>query len=143
VLKRDITYEDFNGNTVTETFYFNLTRTEIIELELSYEGGLEAAINRIISAENIKALITEFKKIVLMAYGVRSEDGRRFIKSDELREEFSQTAAYDKLFMELSVDEDAAAIFVRGIIPSDLAKDIPNTQDIPLPKAPPLPPPAN
>lgn len=128
MLKRDITYEDFNGETKTETFYFNLTKTEIVELELSYEGGLEAAIQRIIKAEDVKSLIKEFKRIVLLAYGVRSEDGKRFIKNDELREEFSQTAAYDALFIELATNDTAAASFVKGIIPTDMAKQIDNVE---------------
>jgi hypothetical protein len=124
MLKRDITYEDFNGDTITEAFYFNLTRTEIIELEVAYEGGLEAALKRIVAAENRQQLITEFKKIVLLSYGVKSEDGKRFIKNDRLREEFSQTPAFDILFMDLATNDDAAAVFVKGILPKDMAKEI-------------------
>jgi hypothetical protein len=140
VLKRDITYEDFNGERVTDTFYFNLTRTEIIELELSYDGGLEASINKIIKAENVNALIMEFKKIVLLAYGQRTEDGKRFIKNDQLKEEFSQTAAYDALFMELATDDDAAATFIKGIMPSDIVKEMAKTKTETV-HLPPLPPP--
>lgn len=141
MLKRDITYEDFNGETVTETFYFNLTKTEIIELEVEYKVGLEETIKAIIKAEDNKSLIAEFKKIVLLAYGVKSEDGRRFIKSDKLREEFSQSAAYDALFMDMATNEDAAANFIMGIIPKDLNvdQDKPTlkTIEVPLPPAPP------
>lgn len=120
MLKRNITYEDFNGDKVTDTHYFNLTRTEIIELEVGYEGGLEKTIKRIVDAKDSKTLIAEFKRIVLLSYGVRTEDGKRFIKSDALREEFTQTAAYDALFMELATDADAATQFVQGIIPKDM-----------------------
>lgn len=138
MLKRDITYEDFNGETVTETLYFNLTRTELIELEVSYDGGLEASINRIVKAEDMRALISEFKKLVLLSYGERSEDGKRFVKNDEIREAFSQTAAYDALFMELATDDTAAATFVTGIIPAGMAKAAePETQTVQLPPAPP------
>lgn len=142
MLKRDITYEDYNGETVTDTFYFNLTKTEIIELEVGYEGGLEMAIQRIIEAKDNRSLIEEFKKIVLAAYGVKSEDGKRFIKSATLREEFSQTAAYDALFMDLATNEDAAAKFITGIIPKDLAEAVPdkpsqNIQTVELPPPPP------
>jgi hypothetical protein len=143
MLKRDITYENFNGVKETETFYFNLTRTEIVELELSYDGGLEVSIQRIIDAQNVKALITEFKRIVLLAYGVRSEDGKRFMKSDELREAFSQTAAYDALFMELATDDNAAAIFIKGIIPSDMSKEIDKIEGQQTFNLPPVPPKAS
>jgi hypothetical protein len=141
MLKREITYEDYNGETVTETFYFNLAKSEIIELEVGYKGGLEETIKRIIAAEDNQKLIAEFKKLVLLAYGVKSEDGKRFIKSDALREEFSQTAAYDALFMELATDDGAAATFVTGIIPKDLAAAIPDQpqpmQTVELPPPPP------
>jgi len=130
MLKRNITYEDFNGETVTDTYYFNLSKTEIVELEFEYEAGLEQALQRIIETKDHKALIAEFKKIVLLAYGVKSEDGKRFIKNDELREEFSQTAAYDALFMELATDANAAGDFVTGIIPKDMVPAV--DQDKPL-----------
>jgi hypothetical protein len=124
MLKRDITYEDFDGDKITETFYFNLTKSEIIELEVGYKGGLQEALQAIIKADDKKRLIEEFKRIILMSYGMRSEDGKRFIKSDDLREAFSQTAAYDELFMELATNEDSAATFIKGIIPKDFAKEV-------------------
>lgn len=124
VLKRDISYEDYNGDKVTETCYFNLTKSEIIELEVGYKGGLQETIQRIIKTQDNKQLIAEFKRLILLAYGVKSDDGRRFIKSDELREEFSQTAAYDSLFMELATNADSAATFITGIVPKDFAKEI-------------------
>jgi hypothetical protein len=146
VLNRDITYEDFNGETVTETFYFNLTKTEIIELEVQYKTGLEETIKAIIKAEDNKSLIAEFKKIVLLAYGVKSDDGRRFIKNETLREEFAQSAAYDALFMEMASNEAVAAEFIMGVIPKDLTidQDKPDGPprprglvDVPLPPVPP------
>jgi hypothetical protein len=143
MLKREITYEDFDGQTVTETFYFNLTKTEIVQLEVDYDGGLETTLRRIITTEDVKALMREFKKIVLLAYGVRSEDGKRFVKNDELREAFTQTAAYDALFIELATNDEAAAKFIQGIIPKDLAAEIgtqPATMDVQLPGMPPPPP---
>ncbi len=138
MLKRDITFEDFNGNTVTETHYFNLAKTELMDLELSYEDGLEATLTRIIEANDVKAVLSEFKKIILMSYGIRSEDGKRFIKNDSVREEFSQTAAYDALFMELSTDEGAAATFIKGIVPRDLVNSV--TEPIKTVELPPPPP---
>lgn len=146
MLKRDITYEDFDGQTVTETFYFNLTKTEIVELEVGYDGGLESTLRRIVNTKDTKALMKEFKRIVLMAYGVRSEDGKRFVKSDELREQFTQTAAYDALFIELATNDDAAAKFIQGVVPRDLAAEIvaqsipEQLPGMPPPPAPPRPP---
>lgn len=124
MLKREIVYEDFNGNTVSESFYFNLSKSELVELEVSEKMGFEQYIQRIIEAKDHKTLIAEFKKIILLTYGVKSEDGKRFIKSDELRQEFSQTAAYDALFMELSTHDGAAATFIKGIVPKDLADNV-------------------
>lgn len=135
MLKREITYQDFNGDTVTDTFYFNLTRTELVELEVSYDGGLEGALKRITETQNAKEIIAEFKKIVLLAYGERSSDGKRFIKNNEIREEFSQTAAYDALFMELATDDGAAATFIQGIMPVEFR----NVETVQLPQ-PPIPP---
>jgi hypothetical protein len=139
MLKREITYEDFNGEKATDTFYFNLTKTEIIELEVSYEGGLEAALKRIVATNDSKNLIAEFRRIVLLAYGVKSDDGKRFIKSNELREEFSQTAAYDALFMELATNDEAAATFIKGIIPKDMTQEVAKSEVsvLPLPPQPP------
>ena len=124
MLIRPITYENFDGETVTETFHFNLSKSEIVELQVSYKEGLEAAIARIVRTEDKKQLIEEFKRIILLSYGERSEDGKRFVKNDELREAFSQTAAYDSLFIELATDDTAAADFIKGILPKDFAKEV-------------------
>jgi hypothetical protein len=140
MLKHDITYENFDGEQVTETFYFNLTKTEIIELEVGYDGGLEATIKRIIAANENRKLVAEFKKIVLLAYGVKSEDGKRFIKSDQIREEFSQTAAYDELFIKLASDADYAADFIKGILPKGMAAEIEKNEKAQVVELPPMPP---
>lgn len=124
MFKRDITYEDFDGDKVTETFYFNLTRTELIQLEVEFKGGLKEALDRIIKAQDNKQLIAEFQRIILLSYGVKSDDGKKFIKNDTLREEFSQSAAYDELFMELATKEDSAANFINGIIPKNFEKEM-------------------
>lgn len=124
MLKREITYEDFNGNEVTETFYFNISKPELVEMEVEYPEGFSTLIKRIIEEKNHKELINHFKAIVLHAYGQKSEDGKRFIKSDILREEFSQTAAYNVLFMDLATNDDAAASFLKGVLPSDMVAEI-------------------
>lgn len=146
MLKRTITYEDFDGVSQTEVFYFNLSKSEIVELEVEYKDGLEATLKRIVAEGDNKKLVEEWKKIVLLTYGVKSEDGKRFIKSDQLRTEFTQTPAYDALFMELATDAKAAADFINGVIPKDLAAQVANVQPQDKPAggppqiAPPLPP---
>jgi hypothetical protein len=117
MLKRTITYTDYNGVERTEDFYFNLTKAEVSEMELSHDGGLTAMLDRIIKAKDQAQIIKVFKDLILAAYGKKSEDGRRFIKNDTVREEFSQTEAYSIIFMELATDADKASEFVEGIMP--------------------------
>lgn len=124
MLKKKITYVDYNGEERTEEFYFNLSKAEIMEMEMGTTGGLAESIKKIISTKDVPSIIKLFKDLVLKAYGEKSADGKRFIKSEELSTEFSQTEAYSILFMELATDADKAAEFVNGIIPSDLAKQI-------------------
>jgi hypothetical protein len=123
MLKKTITYVDFNGDEASEEFLFHLSKAELVELEMSYQGGLTEQIKRIAAAEDGKAIIAEFKKIILGSYGQRSPDGKRFIKTQALRDEFESTEAYSTLFMELVTDAEKAAEFVRGIIPKDLAEE--------------------
>jgi hypothetical protein len=123
MLKKTITYNDYNGTERTEDFYFNLSKAEIMEMEMGTSGGLAEMIQRIVAAQDAPAIIKIFKDLVLKAYGEKSADGKRFIKSEELAIAFSQTEAYSILFMELATDADAAAKFVNGIIPADVAKN--------------------
>lgn len=120
MLKKTITYVDYNGNERTEDFYFNLSEAEIMEMEMGTAGGLSEMIQNVIQTQDSPALIKIFKDLILRAYGQKSLDGKRFIKSDNLRDEFAQTEAYSQLFMELATDDKAAAKFVNGIIPSKL-----------------------
>ena len=122
MLKYPMTYIDFNGLSRTEDFWFNLTQAEITEMELSVDGGLVEMINRIVAAKDGKQIIALFKDIVLRSYGEKSPDGKRFIKTQELRDAFSQTQAYSDLFMKLATDSKAAADFVNGIIPQQAAQ---------------------
>lgn len=108
---------DYDGNERTEDFYFNLSRAEITEMEVSETGGLVNMIERVIAEQDAKQIIKIFKDLILQSYGVKSPDGKRFIKSDELREAFTQTEAYSDLFMELAENADSATTFVNGIIP--------------------------
>jgi hypothetical protein len=129
MLKRTIQYEDFNGNNIIEDFYFNLSKSELIELEVEYDGGLGQALQRIVANNDLKNLIAEMKKIVLLSYGKKSEDGKRFIKTEELRAEFAQTPAYDTLFMELATNDNAASAFIQGIIPKDMGDAVLKAQN--------------
>lgn len=117
MLKKTITYTDYNGNERTEDFYFNLTKAEIMEMEMSTTGGLAEMIKRIVAAQDAPAIIKVFKELILKAYGEKSPDGKKFIKSEELSNSFAQTEAYSQLFMELATNADAAADFVNGITP--------------------------
>ena len=117
MLKKTITYTDYDGVSRTEDFYFNLSKAEIAEMDLSTEGGLDKYIERVISARDTASLISIFKSLILKSYGEKSPDGKRFIKSDDLSTAFSQTEAYSDLFMELATDADAASAFVNGISP--------------------------
>ena len=118
MLKKTVTYVDYNGNERTEDHYFNLTRAEVTEMEMSVSGGLAEMIKRIVAAQDGKQIIETFKDLILRAYGEKSPDGRRFIKNQELRDAFAQTEAYSQIFMELATDADAAAAFVNGIVPA-------------------------
>ena len=126
MLKKTITYTDYNGTERTEDFYFNLSKAEITEMEMSTSGGLAEMIQRIVAAQDAPAIIKVFKDLVLKAYGEKSLDGKRFMKVDNngtpLSIAFSQTEAYSQLFMELATDADAAAKFVNAIVPADMAQ---------------------
>lgn len=122
--KETITYEDYNGNERTEDFYFNLSKAELAEMELSTQGGFKGKILKIIAAQDTPTLIQIFKDLILKSFGVKSDDGRRFEKSEELSVEFSQTEAYSDLFMKLATDSDAAATFVNEIVPKDIANKV-------------------
>ena len=126
MIKKTITYTDYNGVERTENFYFNLNKAEVLEMEMGTEGGMAETIQKIVDAKDAPAIIRVFKDLVLKAYGVKSDDGRRFMKTkpDGTRyaDDFKETEAYSQIFMELATDADAAAKFVNGIIPADLAQ---------------------
>lgn len=128
MLNKSITYTDYDGETRTENFMFNLTKAEIAELNLTTEGGLQSVIQKIIDSKNVPEITRWFKKIITMSYGEKSTDGKRFVKSEELTNEFLQTEAYSELFMELLTDEGAAAAFINGIMPQ-----MENKSNIPAP----------
>ena len=118
MIKYTKTYTDYNGNERTEDFYFNLSKAEVMKMEMSTSGGLAEHIQRVVNAQDMPTIISIFEDLVLKAYGIKSADGKRFEKSDAIREEFSQTAVYSDIFMELATDADKAAEFINGIIPA-------------------------
>lgn len=118
MLKKTITYTDYNGVERKEDFYFNLTKAELMEMEMSTEGGLAERIQKVVDTKDVPSIIKIFKDLVLKAYGEKSADGKRFIKSKELSEAFAQTEAYSILFMELASDADEASKFINGIVPN-------------------------
>jgi hypothetical protein len=123
MLKKTITYEDYDGNTRTEDLYFFISKSELTEMELSTPGGLTKKLESITKSQNGSEIMKVFKDIILKAYGEKADDGRGFIKKRNgvlLAEEFEQTAAYDALFTELLMDPDKAAAFINGIMPKDL-----------------------
>lgn len=124
MLTKTITYTDYNGVERSEDFYFNLSKAELMEMQLSTTGGLDEMIKRIVKTKDFPALVGIFKELILKSYGEKSPDGKRFIKSESLKNEFMQTEAFSNLFMELATNEESAAAFVKGIIPSDISKQL-------------------
>ena len=124
MFKKTVTYEDYKGNTRTEDFYFNLNKAELVELELSTKGGLTVMMDRIIAAQDNATLFKIFKDLVSKSYGVLSDDGRKFIKNQEVLDDFMQTEAYSIIFSELATNEEAAAEFFNNVIPQNLAKEL-------------------
>lgn len=126
MLKKMITYEDFNGQTQTEPFYFNLSESELTEMELLSDGRLSDTLSGIIRSESLRHLVMFIKKLILDSYGVPSDDGKKFIKSTELSEDFYRTNAYDELFKEITRDKDGKAMeaFIDGVLPAAVVKKI-------------------
>lgn len=140
MLKRNITYEDFNGDTVTEEFYFNLSELDLIELEVEREGGIAEFFTKLVKEDNRAAMISEFKKLLLLSYGIKSEDGKQFVKTPEIREAFSHSAAFITLFFEVTKSEDAMVQFMLATFPKSMVKAFQAAQVQDKPTGPPKPP---
>lgn len=125
---KKIKFTDFNGNEREQTFYFNLTKAELAELQLSHEGGLQEYLQKIIDSQKTTEIAEIFKKLILMSYGEKSDDGMRFIKKDPVRgrlaDEFEQTDAYSELFMELAQNDVAASEFMNNILPASVQQEV-------------------
>lgn len=126
MLKKTIEFTDYNGEKRKEDYYFNLSKAELMEMELSTSGGFAEMLQRLVDTQNVPEIMKIFKQIVMKSYGVKSPDGKRFIKSEELSKEFTETEAYSEMFMELLTDPDAAAAFINGIVPAEAAQQVAN-----------------
>lgn len=120
MIKKTVTYTDYNGESRTETFYFHYTEAEILDMEMSEEGSFTERIQRIIDAKDKTALMKLIKKFVIDAYGVKSEDGKRFMKNDEVKAAFVECPAYSDIFMDMVTNDELAAEFVNGVIPNTM-----------------------
>lgn len=130
MLKKTITYKDVEGVELTEDFFFHISKSELIELELSEEEGLHAMLQKIMKSNNNRLIFAQFKRILLLSYGVKSPDGRRFIKNDQVREEFSQTNAFDELIIDLMTNVQSAAEFITGLVPKEVSELMPISDDV-------------
>ena len=124
MFKKTITYKDFDGKDIKEDFYFNFTRAEILEMQLEETGGLAEKLQRIINTQDVPSIIKVFKDLILRAFGQKSQDGKRFIKSEEISKEFSQTNAFADLYIELATNEQAATEFINNVIPAEQLKEL-------------------
>jgi hypothetical protein len=124
LIKKTVTYENFNDETVTEDHFFHLSKAEIVEMELSMEGGLSKHLERVVKSEDGGEIMRTFKTLLLDSYGRKSDDGRSFVKNPQIREEFASSEAYSVIFMELATNADAAAEFVNGIVPKGLEEEV-------------------
>ena len=129
MLKKVIKYTDYNGVEREEPFYFNLNKTELIKWEGSTVGGMRAMYDKIIQTQDKEALISLFETIIQRAYGEKSADGKRFMKSPEILANFTSTEAYSNLFMELASNDQAASEFMTGIMPQDLLEEARKEQE--------------
>lgn len=120
MLKKTLTYTDYNGTERTESYYFHFNEAEILDMEMSVEGGFAERVQRIVDAKDQTSLLKVIKKFVIDAYGVKSEDGKRFIKNDAVRAEFVESPAYSAIFMELITNDVLAAEFVNGVVPDSM-----------------------
>lgn len=129
MIKKTITYTDFNGDQHTEDFYFNLNKAEMMEFEMSMDGGLTNYIEDIqkdieggpehLMKTQGKKIVEIYKSLILKSYGVKSEDGKSFIKTEEARQAFEGSNAFSEVFMELATVDGAATKFIVGVIPPD------------------------
>lgn len=123
MIKKTITYVDYNGIERTEDFYFNLTKAELMDVQFGTAGGFSEMVEKIVQTKDQPGLIKIFRDFIAKAYGVKSADGRRFMKSPEILAEFMETEAYSQLYMDLATNDKLASEFINGVVPADIAKE--------------------
>ena len=128
MLKKTITYTDYNDVERTETFYFNISESELTEMQLSTEGGLAERLQKMIDSQDVPSVTKVFKDIILKAYGEKSADGKYFRKSEDISNAFVATEAYNKLYMELLQDSDKLAEFINGLLPKSVREEVAKAQ---------------
>ena len=128
MIKKTITYTDYNGNQRTEDFYFNLNKAELMRMELGVKGGMTEMMNRMIAAQDAPAMMEVFEDLVRKSYGVKTPDGRGFDKDPKHFEAFKSTEAYSELFVELITNPDACAEFFNGVVPANLVEQMKTEQ---------------
>lgn len=121
---KTVTYKDWNGVDRTETFYFHFSQAELMEMEISQDGGFSERVKKIAAANNLPDMLKIWKNFVLDAYGIKSEDGRRFMKNEEIRQSFVECPAYSIIFMELATNTEAASNFINTVVPADMAAQV-------------------
>lgn len=124
MVKKDITYTNYNDVVVTEPFYFNLTKAELLEMELTQHGGFQGFIKLIIDAKDQPTIIRLTKELLLKSYGEKTPDGKRLMKSAEISHNFECCPAYEIMFMMLATDDEEAAKFINALIPVDLRPEV-------------------
>ena len=132
MIKWPIKYTDYNGEEREEDFYFNLSKAEVVEMNLEANGAYPEYLQRIVEQRDGEKLAKEFRRLILKSYGEKSPDGRRFVKSEALREEFSQTEAYSELYMQMLSDEAAIQKFITGVLPKVEASGAPVPENMRL-----------
>jgi hypothetical protein len=129
MIKKTITYSDLDGNPVTDDFWFHLSKAELVETEMNYQGGLMAHVQKAIRANSGREIIQALKEIIVMSVGERAEDNKRFIKNEQIVSNFLHSDAYSVFFLELATDAEKSAEFVRGVVPAEMAASIQDTPD--------------
>lgn len=129
MITETIKYTDYNGTERTETYYFNLSKPELLKIEMSEEGSFGDKLKEAVRTNNVRSIIDSIELLILKSIGVKSEDGRRLVKSEELSKAFQESPAYEELYMKLMTNADAAAAFINGIMPSDIAAQLPKTEE--------------
>ena len=120
MLKKTIKYVDFDGVNREEDYYFNLTKAEVVQMQLGHSGGVTKLLERIIAEKDNVQLIERFKDIIHRSYGIKSDDGKRFMKNEKILEDFKATEAYSELFIELATNAEAATHFINNVLPKEI-----------------------